>query len=123
MKSRMLRTTLRGLCPACGEGRLFAGAITLHATCAHCGVRYERHAGEWLGPTVLAYGLSALAAAALGFVLVRRFGFFPGLSAVLVAVVVAAGLLALRPVKAWWIWLMWRAGLVVSDEAAAADEP
>jgi uncharacterized protein (DUF983 family) len=37
------RTVLRGLacsCPRCGEGRLYAGFITLAPRCTHCGLDY-----------------------------------------------------------------------------------
>jgi uncharacterized protein (DUF983 family) len=114
-------TLLRGRCPACGTGPLFRGWLALNAVCSGCGVRFDRYAGNWLGPTVLAYGAGGLAALAAGFVLVPRFGFFRGLAPVLVTVAGGAALVSLRPLKAWWVWLLWRSGLVVEDDEAAAD--
>ncbi|MEX6508096.1 DUF983 domain-containing protein [Jiella sp. M17.18] len=32
---------LRGRCPRCGEGKLFAGYLTTAPRCSHCGLDYE----------------------------------------------------------------------------------
>ena len=117
----MWRATVRGRCPRCGRGALFAGWLRLNAVCHVCGVRFDRYAGNWLGPTVLAYGLGGIAAVVAGVLLVPRYGFFRGLSPVLVLVATAAALVALRPLKGWWIWVLWRTGLVVGDDDAEAD--
>ena len=102
---------------------MFRGVFALNTTCPHCGVRFDRYAGEWLGPTLLAYGAAASLTAVLGVLLVRRFGFFPGLSFVLVPVSVCLALAVYRPAKGWWTWLIWTAGLVVTDEEAEREEP
>lgn len=117
----MWRSTLGGRCPACGGGSLFAGWLRLRSACEACGVRFDRYEGNWLGPAVVAYGISAVAAAAVGVPLVLRYGFFRGLAAVLVVTAVLTALAVSRPVKAWWIWLLWRTGLVLTDEDAASD--
>lgn len=116
MKPNLLSTVLRGRCPACGIGPLFRGWLALHEACADCGVRFDRYAGNWLGPTVLAYGVGAIAAAAAGLVLVPRFDFFRGLAVVLVCVAALTALSVLRPLKAGWIWILWRSGLVTDDD-------
>ena len=42
---------LRGLCPRCGEGKLFQGFLSLRSACAHCGLDYSfADAGD--GPAV-----------------------------------------------------------------------
>ncbi len=42
---------LRGRCPACGEGSLFAGFLRLRPACEHCGLDYSfADAGD--GPAV-----------------------------------------------------------------------
>jgi uncharacterized protein (DUF983 family) len=114
----MLRAVVFGLCPACGQGPLFHGWLKLADTCDRCGVRFDRYAGNWLGPTVLAYGFGVLAAAVAGLVLVPVYGFFAGLTFLLALVAVTAALVTFRPIKAWWIWLMWRSGLVERDDVA-----
>jgi len=119
----MLRASLLGRCPVCTEGPLFAGLLELRATCSGCGVRFDRYEGNWLGPTVLAYGIGAAAAAALGVILVRSYGFFRGLTPVLVLTVVVVAMTALRPLKAWWVWLLWTTGFVARDDEALHDEP
>ncbi len=42
---------LRGRCPACGQGRLFHGFLTLRPRCEHCGLDFDfADAGD--GPSV-----------------------------------------------------------------------
>lgn len=36
-----IRTGLRGMCPRCGEGRLFEGFLTLRKHCDACGLDYS----------------------------------------------------------------------------------
>lgn len=115
---RMLRTTFRLRCPACGEGRLFEGVYRIRATCAVCGVRFERNPGNWTGPVVLGYAVACGAAFASGFGLWLAFGVFPGLRPLMLAVGFAVALAAYRPIKAWWIWLLWATGLVFVDDEA-----
>jgi uncharacterized protein (DUF983 family) len=117
----MLRTTLFGRCPACGAGPLFRGWLQLADTCDTCGVRFDRYAGNWLGPTILAYGVGAAATVVTGLLVVPRHGFFSGLTSLLALVAATTALAAIRPIKAWWIWLMWRTGFVQRDELADSD--
>ncbi len=42
---------LRGRCPACGQGRLFQGFLTLRPACEHCGLDF-RFADAGDGPAV-----------------------------------------------------------------------
>ena len=84
-------------------------------------MRFDRYPGNWLGPTVLAYGFGGLAAVVAGVVLVPRYGFFRGVAPLLVLVATLAALAALRPLKGWWIWVLWRTGLVVADDDTEAD--
>lgn len=100
---------------------MFVGWLRLRPTCDSCGVRFDRYEGNWLGPAVLTYGVAAVAASAAGVILVVRYGFFRGLAAVLALAAVVTGLAVYRPVKAWWIWLLWRTGFVLTDEDAGFD--
>jgi len=46
---QILKRGLRGRCPQCGEGALFAGFIKAHENCSACGLRYQRDYGDtWL---------------------------------------------------------------------------
>lgn len=119
--SAMWRATLGGRCPACGVGGMFAGWLRLRDACEVCNVQFDRHEGNWLGPAVLAYGIAATVAFAAGVLLVSRHGFFHGLATVLVSAAVVTALVVYRPVKAWWIWLLWRTGMVVTDDEAGPD--
>ena len=119
----MLRTTLAGCCPACHEGPLFRGPFALRPACPHCGLPFEGASGEWLGPTVLAYGVGAVAALIAGILLVRRFGFFPGLTVLLVVIASIGALASFRFAKAWWVWLSWRTGLLEGGPGDGRSQP
>jgi uncharacterized protein (DUF983 family) len=51
---------LRLRCPLCGQGKLFRGWFAMHAQCPHCGVKFEREPGFFLGSIYINYGLTAL---------------------------------------------------------------
>ena len=46
-----VKAATRGRCPRCGEGKLFAGFLTLAKRCSHCGLDYE-FADSGDGPAV-----------------------------------------------------------------------
>ncbi|MBB3982341.1 uncharacterized protein (DUF983 family) [Sphingobium fontiphilum] len=41
-----LALALRGRCPACGEGRMFASFLKPAAACAHCGQPWNVHSAD-----------------------------------------------------------------------------
>ena len=47
-------------CPVCGVGRLFRNWFATPTRCHHCGFRFERGPGYWLGSIYVNYGLTAL---------------------------------------------------------------
>jgi len=119
--ARMLRTTFFARCPSCERGPLFAGVYRIRETCLVCRCRFERNSGNWTGPVVLGYGLGALAAFAAGLLLYLRWGGFEGLEWAMLAVGIAVALAGYRPIKAWWIWLLWATGLVFPDRGPAVE--
>ena len=54
---------MRLRCPLCGEGKLFRGWLRMNAECPHCGLKFEREPGFFLGSIYINYGLTALIAA------------------------------------------------------------
>jgi len=64
---KLLGRGLRSRCAVCGTGPLFAGFLTMHEKCSHCGVKFEREPGFFLGSIYINYGLTALLAT-VGFV-------------------------------------------------------
>jgi|SRR5690606_12752312 len=114
-RKAMIRSTL-GRCPHCGEGSLFAGLYKVRETCPSCGVRFERDSGAWLGAMVVAYGLAVVAVIVVAAATIVPWGLYRGLELVLVGTGVVSVLLLYRPVKGFWIWSMWAAGLVVRDD-------
>lgn len=68
----LLGRALRLRCPLCGQGRLFRGWLAMRESCPHCGVKFEREPGFFLGSIYVNYGLTAVIATAAFMVL--RFG-------------------------------------------------
>jgi len=47
-------------CPRCASGRLFRNLLAMHQQCDHCGLRFRRAPGYFLGSIYFNYGLTAL---------------------------------------------------------------
>lgn len=90
--------------------------MKIRPTCSICGVRFERDEGGFLGPSTLAYVVAVCVEVALFLVLVSRYGLFPGLEWVLIAAGVLVILVAWKPLKGLWVWLLWVSGLVWTDQ-------
>jgi len=102
------RAALACRCPRCGEGRLFAGLLTVRQRCAACGLDLRVHdTGD--GPAVLV--IFVLASVVVGLAFVVEFRFSPPLwvHAVLWPVVtIPAAVLMMRPLKAALVALQFR---------------
>jgi uncharacterized protein (DUF983 family) len=48
------------VCPACGGGRLFRGWFSMHERCGHCGLKFVREPGFFLGSIYFNYGLTTV---------------------------------------------------------------
>ena len=107
-----LWAALRGNCPVCGGGRIFAGWYRLQGSCSACGAVFERDPGSFLGATVLAYTWALLARGGVALATIPGRGLYPGLEGVLLGTALATVLLTYRPTKALWLWMMWVAGWV-----------
>src|SRR5581483_12509884 len=57
---KLLGRSLRLRCPICGHGRLFRYWMIMHERSPHCGVKFEREPGFFLGSIYINYGLTAL---------------------------------------------------------------
>ncbi|MFO0899126.1 MAG: DUF983 domain-containing protein [Pirellulales bacterium] len=64
---QILGRSFRLRCPACGRGKLFAGWFTMRPECEHCGLRFEREPGFFLGSIYVNYGLTAVLVTAAYF--------------------------------------------------------
>jgi uncharacterized protein (DUF983 family) len=61
--SLLVGRALRLRCPLCGRGKLFRNWLVMHPNCPHCGVKFEREPGFFLGSIYINYGLTTLIAA------------------------------------------------------------
>ncbi|HTV33584.1 MAG TPA: DUF983 domain-containing protein [Methylocella sp.] len=99
---------LKGLCPRCGQGKIFAGFLTLKQACSHCGLDL-RFADSGDGPAVFVslIGGFLVLGAALWTELRYEPPFYVHLLIFLpLTLIVCLGLL--RPLKATLIALQYR---------------
>ena len=72
MASRFLALLARGLrlrCPRCGVGRLYRKLFQMHPACRHCGLKYEREQGYFVGAIYINYAATVMIAVPGFFVL------------------------------------------------------
>lgn len=70
----LLGRSLRLRCPLCGQGKLFRWWLAMNANCPHCGVKFEREPGFFLGSIYINYGLTTLIVAIAYPVLLFGYG-------------------------------------------------
>lgn len=56
----LISRALRLKCPRCGQSAMFTGLFRMVERCAHCGLKYEREPGYFLGSIYINYGVTAL---------------------------------------------------------------
>jgi uncharacterized protein (DUF983 family) len=115
---RFLATTLLLRCPACGQGQVAKGFFGVKRECDVCGASYERFSGNVLISISLNYFLTCVAVAAVAVPLVMRYGFFDGLTVVLVAVAGLSVTLLLRPSRVLTLWFLWVLGFIVAPSSS-----
>ena len=96
-------TGMKGRCPRCQRGHLFAGYLTLAKSCEVCGLDYS-FADPADGPAFFAMTIAAVPA--LLFALWFQFTFEPPLWAhviVTLPLTVGACVVLLRPLKGWLV--------------------
>ncbi|MEX2542133.1 MAG: DUF983 domain-containing protein [Trueperaceae bacterium] len=113
---RRFFTTNFGLrCPACGGSKVTRGWVGVRDQCSKCGSRFKRLEGNELISISLSFFVASLATFLVALALILRFGFFPGVTWVLVGVGVVAAVLLLRPMRVLALWLLWLIGFVYPD--------
>ena len=68
----MLGNGLRLRCPRCGLGRLFRRPFSMNSYCFHCGLKFEREQGYFVGAIYVNYA-ATVAIAVPGFFLLDAF--------------------------------------------------
>lgn len=112
---RLLPTVFQGRCPACTKGRIAKNYFALEKTCSNCGARYERDPGSFLALIALNYLVTVIVTLAVAFALILNYGFFPGVTYVLLAVGLVTMIGVYKPVKALYLWILWLFGFVYPD--------
>ena len=89
---RFFVTVFRLRCPHCGVGQISRNAFLLLDACPVCGAKFVRaDAGYWLVSATLNYFLTALLCVFSSILLVRAYGFFPGVTFVVAGLALFAG--------------------------------
>ena len=113
------RAALGCRCPRCGEGRLFAGLLTVRPTCPSCGLDFSAEdAGD--GPQV--FVIFFLGLVVVGLAALVELKFAPPIWVHLVLwtpLILGSALLLLRPLKAGLIALQYRYDLLHSPPPRA----
>jgi uncharacterized protein (DUF983 family) len=103
-----MRAALRCRCPRCGDGRIFAGLLTVRRACPVCGLDLSaQDAGD--GPAVFVIFFLGLVVVALAAIVEVRFS--PPIWVHLVLwtpLILGGAVLLLRPLKAGLIALQYR---------------
>ena len=103
-----LSTGLAGRCPRCGQGKLFAGFLTIAPKCEACGLDFAfADAGD--GPAVFVSLFAGFVV--LGTALWAEFTFSPPYWLLLVIFLPLTGIVCmgmLRPLKGLMVGLQWR---------------
>jgi uncharacterized protein (DUF983 family) len=107
-RSQIIARGVANRCPNCGSHTLFkAGArFNINERCGHCGLKFDRGDGFFLGPFVVNYGMTAF-----GFVLPVLFLYIFGMLSPVAAIVTAAigaivlPILLYRLSWSWWLML------------------
>ena len=108
------RAILRGRCPVCFEGRVFAGLVRMNARCSSCGLVFEREPGYFLGAMYFSYGLALALAAPLVIALLLA-----GVPSGWIVAAAGAELVLAAPFLFRWarvLWLHLDHGLVPQDD-------
>jgi uncharacterized protein (DUF983 family) len=106
------RAALLCRCPRCGEGRLFAGLLTVHPACPACGLDFSAEdAGD--GPQVFVILFLGMIVVGLAAWVELKFGPPIWVHMLLWTPLILAGaILLLRPLKAGLIALQYRHDLL-----------
>ncbi len=52
-----LSAAIRGRCPRCRDGKIFAGVLKMNERCPSCGLLFEREPGYFTGAMVVSYAI------------------------------------------------------------------
>ena len=72
---KLLGRALRLRCPLCGKGKLYRGYMRMNETCSHCGTRFAREGGFFLGAIYFNYGVTAILVSIAYTVLLFGYGY------------------------------------------------
>jgi uncharacterized protein (DUF983 family) len=116
IRQGLIRAGLFFRCPNCGQGKIFKSFFKIHDTCSHCHVRFDRDTGNLTGSGAINYFLGCIITFFISFWMIRRSGFFDGVTFVILGLMVLLTFILFRPAKALWVGFIWVFGFVYTDD-------
>lgn len=116
---RLGATVVRQRCPACGRAKASSGFFGVRQLCPACGSRFDRLAGNELISIPLGFFFACLVTFLAGLALITRYGFFEGVTLVLLVVGALTVVVTLRVARMFALWLLWMLGFVYPDRASS----
>lgn len=112
LKKNRMKDLIAGKCPKCKTGKIFAdnGSVLLlkepkmHSHCSHCGYRFEKEPGYFIGSLYVSYALAVAEMLALFIALVFWVDIYWILGILLFALV-ALSFINFRFARIIWIWI------------------
>lgn len=102
-------------CPNCGEGKIGRNFFNIKPECPVCHAVFDRgDAGNWMVSATLNYFIVAVTLVLVCIVLVRNYGFFPGMTWLVAGLALVVGALIYRPCKLLAVWILWLFGFIYS---------
>lgn len=119
---RFFATNFRLRCPACGHANVTEGFFGVKETCPHCGSRFNRLEGNELISISLGFFLASVVTVLVAVPLLRAYGFFEGVTWLLVGVAATVVVFGQRPMRVLALWLLWMLGFVYPDRVGEPTE-
>lgn len=113
---RKLSIGLRRRCPECERGQIFASHFQINATCAYCGVRFERSSGDAVGGVYINVAVAEFTAMT-GFFLVHTLFHPPMLAQLFIWIpyVLVFSILFYPYARGLWVGVMYLTGGIYRD--------
>lgn len=103
-------------CPVCLEAGIFKNYFELREACPVCHSQFERDKGSAILSAAISYFAVMVIGLLIAIPMILTYGFFEGITFVLVGIILALIFLLHRPVKGLYIWTMWCFGFVYPDK-------
>ena len=106
-----MRRGARGVCPACGEGKLFSRYLATEATCPRCGEELHHHRADDLPPYLNIFITGHLVVGLMMLTLDSEFMPVWALTGLTALIAIAFSATLMRPLKGMVVGAHWALGM------------